>query len=56
MPTGFVIEPQDVNGDGRADVVLYNSATGTSYTGISNGSGGFTYTYALWGVGKMLAR
>ena len=50
--------PEDVNGDGKTDVVLYNSATGTEYTGISNGSGvaGFTYTYQLWGPGKLLAR
>ena len=50
------VEPQDANGDGKIDVVLYNSATGTQYTGISNGAGAFTYTYKLWGLGKMLAR
>ena len=45
-----------MNGDGKVDVILYNSATGTEYTGISNGSGGFTYQYQLWGAGKMLAK
>ena len=46
----------DVNGDGKMDVVLYNSATGTEYTGIGNGNGTFTYTYQYWGIGKVLAR
>jgi hypothetical protein len=45
-----------VNGDGKTDVILYNSTTGTEYTGISNGDGTFTYTYSLWGPGKTLAR
>jgi hypothetical protein len=34
--------PEDVNGDGKTDNVLYDSATGTEYTGISNGDGTFT--------------
>ena len=46
---------EDVNGDGKADVILYNSATGTEYTGISNGNGTFSYTYSYWGIGKLLA-
>jgi hypothetical protein len=45
-----------VNGDGRTDVVLYNSADGTEYTGISTGDGTFSYTYSYWGTGKVLAR
>ena len=48
--------PEDVNGDGKTDVVLYNSTTGTEYTGISNGDGTFNYTYAYWGIGKLLAQ
>ena len=51
---------EDVNGDGKADVILYNSNgpanAGTEYTGISNGAGGFTYTYNLWGPNYTLAR
>lgn len=50
------VEPEDVNGDGKADIILYNSATGTEYTGISNGTGTFAYTYQYWGIGKVLAR
>jgi len=50
------VVPEDVNGDGKADIILYNSTTGTAYTAISNGSSGFTYTYARWGAGKVLAR
>lgn len=48
--------PQDVNGDGKSDIILYNSTTGTEYTGISIGAGAFTYTYSLWGFNRMLAR
>jgi hypothetical protein len=47
---------EDVNGDNKADVILYNSSTGTEYTGISNGDGTFTYTYQYWGIGKVLAK
>jgi hypothetical protein len=50
------VEPQDSNGDEKVDIVLYNKSTGTEYTGISNGAGGFTYTYSLRGLGKILAR
>jgi hypothetical protein len=46
--------PEDVNCDGKVDVILYNSTTGTEYTGISAGDGTFTYTYSLWGAGKVL--
>jgi hypothetical protein len=46
------VEPEDVNGDGKVDVILYNSTTGTEYTGISNGDGTFNYTYQYWGIGK----
>jgi hypothetical protein len=48
--------PEDVNGDGKTDIVLYNSLTGTEYTGLSNGDGTFTYTYSYWGIGKLLAQ
>jgi hypothetical protein len=46
---GVFRHQQDVNGDGKIDVVLYNSATGTEYTGISNANGTFAYTYQYWG-------
>ena len=32
----------DLNGDGKADLILYNSSTGGAFTGIGNGSGGFS--------------
>jgi len=54
FPLAVVIA--DVNGDGKMDVLLYNSTTGTEYTGISNGNGTFAYTYQYWGIGKALAR
>ena len=50
------VEPEDVSGDGKVDIVLYNSLDGTEYTGISNGNGTFAYTYKYWGIGKVLAR
>jgi hypothetical protein len=31
----------------KTDVTLYNATTGTLYTGISDGIGGFTYQYHL---------
>jgi hypothetical protein len=45
-----------VNGDGKIDIVLYNSLDGTEYTGISSGNGAFSYTYQYWGIGQVLAR
>jgi len=45
-----------VDADGKADVVLYNSVSGTEYTGIGNGNGTFNYTYSYWGIGKILAQ
>lgn len=50
------VELHDVNNDGSTDFVLYNSATGTSYTGVFDGYVMFNYTYALWGRGQILAR
>jgi hypothetical protein len=47
---------EDVKGDGKGNVILYNSSTGTEYTAISNGDGTFTYTYSYWGIGKVLAK
>ena len=32
------VESGDLNGDGKTDFALYNSSTGTMYTGISNGA------------------
>jgi hypothetical protein len=39
------VETGDLNGDGKTDVVLYNSRTGTMYAGISKGDGTFTYVF-----------
>jgi hypothetical protein len=51
------VDALDLNGDGKIDIVIYNSANGASYTGISSGnaSSPFTYQYAYWGNGKVLA-
>ena len=38
-----IVEPGDLNGDGKADVGLYRGTTGAFNTGISNGLGGFAY-------------
>jgi hypothetical protein len=40
------VVPEDVNGEGKGDIVLYNSAAGTEYTGLSNDDGTFAYTYS----------
>ena len=47
----------DLNGDGKIDLAIYNSANGASYTAISSGNAAspFTYQYAYWGNGKLLA-
>jgi hypothetical protein len=50
------VVPEDVDGDGKVDIILFNSADGTEYTGISNGNGTFNYTYKYWPIGTMLAR
>jgi len=49
------VELRDFNGDGKQDVILYRTADGTSFTGISNGSG-FAYTYNYFGPGRIVAR
>jgi len=54
-PAYDYVVPEDVNGDGKMDVILYNRSTGTEYTGISNGDGTSSYTYSFWGPGKTLA-
>jgi hypothetical protein len=48
----------DLNGDLKADLVIYNSANGASYTGLSSGSAvaPFTYQYSYWGNSKVLAK
>ena len=41
----------DLNGDGKADLILYNSTNGNAATGISDGVGGFTFTPMLFSPG-----
>jgi hypothetical protein len=51
------VDALDLNSDGKIDIVIYNTSNGASYTGISSGnaSNPFTYQYAYWGNGKVLA-
>jgi uncharacterized repeat protein (TIGR01451 family) len=51
------VDTLDLNNDGKIDVVLYNTTNGASYTGISSGNPAspFTYQYAYWGNGRVLA-
>jgi hypothetical protein len=51
------VDTLDLNGDGKIDIVIYNTTNGASYTGISSGNAAnpFTYQYAYWGNGKVLA-
>lgn len=48
------VDLRDFNGDGKQDVILYRTADGTSFTGISNGSG-FDYQYNYFGSGRIIA-
>ena len=38
----------DLRGIGRSDIVLYNPQTGDGFTGLSDGMGGFSYTYQAY--------
>jgi hypothetical protein len=51
------VDALDLNGDGKIDVVLYFTSNGAPYTGINtaNAANPFTYQYAYWGNGKVLA-
>jgi len=64
FPTGYsvffgpgmdFVDLRDVNGDGKKDVVLYRTADGTSFTGLSTGTG-FGYTYSYFGPGRLIAQ
>jgi hypothetical protein len=41
----------DFNGDGKADVALYNMNTAIGYLGVSNGTANFTFSSLFWGPG-----
>jgi hypothetical protein len=51
------VDALDLNHDGKIDIVIYNTSNGASYTGISSGNAAnpFTYQYAYWGNGKVIA-
>ena len=48
--------PRDFANMGRSGVLLYDPAAGSSYTGISNGNGTFTYVYNLLSPGFNILR
>jgi hypothetical protein len=52
------VDALDLNGDGRADVIIYNPANGTAYTGLSTGNPAnpFTYAPSFWGLNKTFAQ
>ena len=43
--------PRDFRALGRSDVLLYSPSTGDGYTGLSDGAGGFSYTYQAYLAG-----
>jgi hypothetical protein len=51
------VDALDLNNDGKIDIVIYNNTNGASYTGLSSGNAAspFTYQYAYWGNGRVLA-
>jgi len=52
------IDVLDVNGDGKMDVILYNSQNAAAYAGISTGNAAnpFTYQYSYWGTNRVFAK
>jgi hypothetical protein len=52
-----LVDVADINGDGKLDVIIYDTTNGASYTGLNTGSvsNPFTYTYSYWGNGKVVA-
>ncbi len=52
------VDTLDLNGDGRADVIIYNPTNGAAYTGLSTGNPAnpFTYQYSYWGLNKQFAK
>src|SRR6202011_249766 len=41
----------DFNGDGEADLVVYNSHTALAYIGMGNGDGTFSFQSLFWSPG-----
>jgi hypothetical protein len=49
---GFtIVKLFDFNGDGKADVALYNMNNTLGYLGIGSGTGTFTFSSLFWGAG-----
>ena len=49
--TATTTVPGDLNGDGKADVLLYVPKSGAAFTSLSDGAGGFSYVPDLWSGG-----
>src|SRR4029077_3491653 len=43
--------PADLNGDGTADLVLYDRQSGQWAQAMNDGAAHFTYTFGTWGRG-----
>ena len=52
---GWTIKPGDFNGDGRTDLLFYNTATGAVFKGISDGAFNFTFFATSWSPGWQIA-
>ena len=55
-PNFDVVQPQDLNQDGKMDLILYNSTSGSEYSALSQGFASFNYVHNSWGPGRTIAR
>ena len=53
--SGFTVQRTEFNGDGRADLFLYNPTTGAWSVAVTQADGTFAVTGAMWAAGWQTA-